>query len=180
MDTFFSSGREIPVQAKAGSGGKRISSGATFFWKDLFPWVWTIGVGIGMLGVWYEWFGEPASMEVKLLGMALWAGTSVLFRLGTKRLQEVWLEDGEVIVLAAGRRTHIPLREVTEVRESRGQKIKTIKLRLRRPSAVGQEIRFIPVHRFQAPFTDHPVVQELREMSEELSMGRNPDQPRLP
>ncbi len=168
------------MQAIAGSGEKRISSGATFFWRDLFPWIWTIGVGIGMLGVWYEWFGKPASMEVKLLGMALWAGTSVLFRLGTRRLQEVWLSEGEVVVLAAGRRTRIPLREVTEVRESRGQKIKTVNLRLRRPSAVGQEIRFIPVHRFQAPFTDHPVVQELRQRREGLSAVGDPDQPRLP
>jgi hypothetical protein len=147
---------------------KLLSSGMTTFWRDFFPPVWTIAVGAGMLGIWLEAFGEPASLGLKLLGGALWAGTSILFSLGTRRLRHVWLRGSDLIVSSSGRRVTVPLQDVIEVSETRYQKIKTIKLVLRQGSPLGSEIRFIPPPGFQAPFTEHPVIGELRERKRQL------------
>lgn len=159
------------MQSKPASAPERISSAATGFWKDFFPPLWTGVVGVGMMGVWFEWFGNPASMDLKLLGVVLWAGTSMLFRLSTRKLREVWMTDREVIVSSEGRRLRIPLGEVTEIKETRGQKIKTVRLHLRGHSALGSEVRFIPVHRGHLPFTDHPVVKELRQRKGDVAVG---------
>jgi hypothetical protein len=168
------------VDSTSGSALEIISSASTGFWRDLFPPIWTGAVGIGMLGIWFEWFGDPASMELKLLGAFLWAGTSILFRFGTKALREVWLSDSELIVSSDGHKVRIPLSEVREIKETRGQKVKTIRILLRGESRVGSEIRFIPVHRGQVPFTDHPAVQKLRQRMMEIKGEGRADRARLP
>jgi len=149
--------------------GKLLSSGMTTFWRDLFPPIWTIGVGAGMLGIWLEVVGQPAFLGLKLLGGALWAGTSILFTLGSRRLRHVWLRGSDLVISSSGRKVTVPLQDVIEVSETRGRKIKTIKLVLRRGSPLGSEIRFIPPHRLHTPFTEHPVIGELRERKRQLA-----------
>ena len=121
-----------------------------------------------------------ASMELKLLGALLWAGTSILFKLGTLNLREVWMTDHEIIVSSGGHRVRVPLEEVSEIKETRGQKVKTVRLLLRGHSRLGSEVRFIPVHRGQVPFTDHPVVRQLRQRKMEVIDGGGVGPARLP
>lgn len=153
---------------------ERISSASTGLWRDFFPHIWTVGVGFGMLGIWFEWFGRPTPPELKLLLALLWAVTSILFKLGTRNLREVWLMDQEMVVAMDGQRVRVPLEEVTEIKETRGQKVKIIRLLLRGESRVGSEIRFIPVQRAQLPFTDHPIVREIRDRKRQIAGGRHP------
>ena len=122
-----------------------------------------------MLGIWFGLIGDPASLALKLLGGALWAGTSILFSLGARRLHDVWLRGSDLLVSSSGRRVAVRLQDVVEISETRVQKIKTIKLVLRQGSPLGKEIRFIPSHRLQVPFTDHPEIGELRERTRHLA-----------
>ena len=154
------------------TGERRLSSTGTVWWRDIFPRVWTLGVGIGMAGIWLEWWGDPAPLGLKLAGAALWAGTSVLFSLFGRTLHDVWLKDDRLIVSRGGRRTEIPLRDITDLSETRAQKIKTVKIGLRPGSPLGSGIRFVPPLSFQPPFSDHPVVQEIRERKQRLAGGR--------
>jgi hypothetical protein len=150
---------------------RRLSSGVTSFVRDVFPKIWTLGVGAGMAGIWLELFGEPEPMALKLAGVAVWAGTSILFTLTTRSLRDVWLHGSDLVVSSPSesRRVKIPVEDVLEMSETRGQKVKTVKIVLRRGSALGQSIRFIPRHAFQAPFSEHPVIGEIRERKRQLA-----------
>jgi len=159
-------------------GGRRLSSEGTVWWRSIFPRVWTLGVGIGMMGIWLEWWGHPAPMGLKVVGGVLWAGTSILFFLFGSTLHDVWLEDDRLVVSRGGRRLEIPLQDITGYSESRGQQIKTVKVKLRPGSPLGSGIRFLPPLRLQTPFSDHPVVREIQERKRELAGGRG--SPRLP
>ena len=153
---------------------KRLSSEATTFWKDFFPNIWTIGVGAGMVGVWLNLLGEPTSIEIKVLGGMIWVGTSILFNMMSRTLHEVWLRGDQLVVSVGGRKVPIPLDAVTAISETRGQKIKTIKVKLRPGSPLGTEIRFIPPMGLHAPFSDHPVVREIQDRKRQLAGSRGP------
>ena len=122
-----------------------------------------------MAGIWLELFGEPASMSVKILGAIIWAGTSVLFTGWSRRIHQVWLQGTDLIVSAAGRRIRVPLQDVIGISETRGQKIKTIKLSLRPGSPLGPTVHFIPASRLQAPFSEHPLIEELKDAKRALA-----------
>jgi hypothetical protein len=141
----------------------------TGFLRETFPKIWTLGVGAGMAGIWLELFGEPASMSLKLAGVAIWAGTSILFTMTGRSLKDVWLHGSDLVVSSEGRQVRIPLEDVLEMSETRGQKVKTVKVVLRKGSAVGQSFRFIPRNAFQAPFSEHPVIGEIRERKRQLA-----------
>jgi len=157
---------------------KKLSSGLTSFLRDVFPSLWTVGVGAGMLGIWLDLFGQPATLGLKVLGGIMWVGTSVLFRAKTRNLYHVWLGEDQLLVEADGRRERVPLHDVTDFSESRAQKVKTIKLTLRPGSHLGPTLRFIPSHRFQAPFFEHPIIGEIKERKR-VSSGLNGSQARL-
>lgn len=124
-----------------------------------------------MLGIWMEWWGRPAPLELKVMGGAVWAGTSIAVSLFGRSLYDVWLEDDRLTVSRGGDRTEIPLRDVTGFSETRAQRIKSVKIELRPGSRLGSGIRFVPPLRLQAPFSDHPVIREILERKRELAGG---------
>ena len=140
---------------------EQLSSASTTFWKEVFPPLWTVVVGAGMLGIWLELFGQPASLGIKVLGGIMWLGTSVLFKATTRNLHHVRLGKDALTIGSDGRKVQIPLQDVTDISETRAQKIKTIKITLRPGSRLGPTLRFIPVFRFQAPFSEHPLIEEI-------------------
>lgn len=153
---------------------ERLSSDATPFLKNVFPIVWTLGVGAGMVGIWLEFFGQPASIGLKILGGVFWLGTSVLFSAGSRQLHEVWVEGSNLVVRGSHRHERVPLSDVTKMTEARGQKVKTIKLHLRAGSPLGSAIRFVPRGHFQAPFSEHPVITKLKERKRLLAGESGP------
>jgi len=124
-----------------------------------------------MLGIWLEWWGRPVSLEFKVVGGVVWVGTSIVVSLFSRALYDVWLEDDRLIVSKGGERTEIPLRDITGFSETRAQRIKSVKIELRPGSPLGSSIRFVPPLRLQAPFSDHPVVREIRERKRDLAGG---------
>lgn len=149
--------------------GEQLSSEMTGFVKNVFPVLWTVGVGAGIAGIWLELFGAPEPMGIKLLGVVLWAGTSILFTALSRAIHHVWLDGSDLIVSIDGRDVRIPLTDVTKMSESRGQRVKTIKLTLRPGSFLGTTLHFIPKGQLQAPFSEHPIIKELKERKGELA-----------
>jgi hypothetical protein len=125
-----------------------------------------------MLGIWMEWWGDPAPMKLKLLGLALWAGSSALFFLFGRTLCDVWLEADHLLISRGGRPEKVRLEEISGFSETRAQKIKTVKIKLRPGSVLGSEIRFVPALGFQAPFSEHPVIREIEERKRALAGNR--------
>jgi hypothetical protein len=173
-------GTEDPVESKLDLRPEKISSSMTRFLRDLFPPLWTGAFGVVMVGVWFEWFQEPTPQAQKLAVAFLWAVTSILIRLWTRSLREVWVTDQELIVTSDGHGVRVPFSAIRDIKESRGQKVKTVRLLLAEQTPVGTRIRFIPIHRFQAPFTDHPVVKELRQRTAHVPGPGGAEQDRLP
>lgn len=162
------------MELERNRAGKQLSSGMTTFLKDVFPILWTMGVGAGMVGIWLELFGEPATLGLKVLGGAIWAGTSILLTAWSRRVHHVWLDGSDLIVSSEGRDVRIRLADVTGMSETRGQRVKTIKLTLRPGSPLGSSIRFIPKNRLQAPFSEHPIITELKENKRSLAGANRP------
>jgi hypothetical protein len=163
----FEAGEEL--RSRTEIGRKKLSSESTVWWRDVFPPVWTVAVGIGMLGIWLEWWGHPVSLGLKIMGGVVWVGTSVLLALRGRSLHDVWLGGDRLYVSKGGPPREILLRDVTGFTESRGQKLKTIKINLRPGSPLGDVIRFVPPLRLHAPFTDHPVIGEITEQKQRLT-----------
>jgi hypothetical protein len=159
------------VRSRTEIGRKRLSSEGTVWWRDIFPPLWTVAVGIGMLGIWLEWWGHAVPLGLKIMGGVVWAGTSVLLALRGRSLHDVWLDGDRLYVSKGGPPREIHLRDVTGFSESRGQKLKTIKINLRPGSPLGAGIRFVPPLRFHAPFTEHPVIGEIKEQKRRLAGG---------
>lgn len=149
--------------------GEKISSGFTDFLQNWFPSVFTGGLGVLLLGLWAGWFGQSFALAEKTILTAGWVVTSIILRLGTRSLRHVWLTDREILVEERGRKIGIPLEDVVEIKESRGRKVKTIRLLLRRASPLGDEVRFVPVWHGHFPFSEHPVVKEIKQKKRMLA-----------
>jgi len=161
----------VPSRTGDKEGAQRLSSTGTVWWRDIFPRVWTVGVGMGMIGLWMGWWGHPGPREVMALAAVLWAGTSILVTLFGRSLYDVWLDGHRLIVSKDGRTVEIPLQDIMGFSESRAQKIKTIRVKLRPGSPLEEGIRFVPPLHFQAPFSEHPVIREIQERKGELAQG---------
>jgi hypothetical protein len=129
-----------------------------------------------MAGIWFENVGEPAALSLKILGGVLWAGTSILFTVWSRGIYHVWLDGPDLIVLGSTRRIRVPLHDIVGMSETRGQRVKTIKLNLRAGSHLGSSIRFIPKHRMQVPFSEHPIIRELKERKRSLAGASRPEE----
>lgn len=148
---------------------QRLSSRWTIYYKRILPTVWISGFAVATLALWSGAFDgpEPAPLAMKLgFLVATLVGAGFLLGLA-HRLEVVWIEGGNLVVSDLSTEEVVPLADIVEVTESRFGNPKTITLRLRRPGRWGDRIRFVAPVRLQLPFSDHPVVQELRSRSSE-------------
>lgn len=156
------------------AGPVPLTSGSTTFVSRVFPWVFTLLAGGTTVAAWLGLLGGEAAAPVArwgLLAVTVIGSTAQHLLLG--RLRHVWL-DGDTLVVGDVRRgLRIDLRDVIEVKESRIQRLKTIKLRLSRPTPYGTTIHFIPRgwSAVLAPWAASPVADELRERAHALSSG---------
>lgn len=143
----------------------RLTSASTTVYGRVLPAVWSAGFGIITLITWLG-VGEnhPAPPEVRWVMAATWAFGSLFLHGWLGRLRHVSL-DGDTLVVGHPRRgTRIPLREVQEVKETRAQKMKWIKVTVGRATPVGRTIRFMPKGRegWLTPWALSPVAEDLQ------------------
>ena len=158
------------------AGLEPLTGGATVYFGRIFPIVWTTAVGAFTGAVWLDLLPEgpaPAVAKWALLGVWMVVSTVIIRTFGG--LRHVWRDGDELVVGDPQRGLRIGLRDVREVEESRFQQVKTVTLRLRRPTPLGDRISFVPrgPGAFFFPLMDSSVAKELRERQRELAEEAN-------
>lgn len=152
---------------------RRISSTATAFWKRIFPPAWIALAGGGCLALILDLAGSGTPLAAKIVLGGAWTAGTPFFIWWGRRLKAVWLQGSELLVDTPMGRRRVHISDVREVTETRLQKIKLLRLELRREiPGIGREVVFIPPGGTLLPFRTHPLVGELRELKRRLA-GRS-------
>lgn len=115
---------------------------------------------------------EDQESPPKWLFLCLWvAGVAGIYWYCIP-LKEVSVDDDFLYVSNYLKEISIPLSEIYDVTENVWINIHPVTIHLRSPSEFGNDIVFMPTHRFFAFFSSHPVVDELKELARSKNMGR--------
>lgn len=144
---------------------ERITTDATTFWKYVFPTTWITALGGFNVLLWLDMIGSPpAPLAAKIAILTLWGIFSPFFLWWSSQMHHVWIDGDHLVVRPHGSPVRIPLNEVLEIKESRYQRVKVITLEFRREiPGIGKSLLFPAPFVFQKPFSDHPLVTELRQ-----------------
>jgi hypothetical protein len=178
-------GKPVPMTAPlvgrdgtSGEGGAAtanelvpLTGGSTAYFGRVFPAVWTTAMG-GLTGaVWLDLLPDgPAPSVVKWALLSVWVAVSAVIIRYFGSLRHVWRRGDELIVGDAQRGLRIHLSDVREIKETRFQQIKTVTLKLRRPTELGSSISFVPkgAGPFFFPLMSSSVARDLRERHQAL------------
>lgn len=139
-----------------------LSSRLTYFYKWIFPPVWIITFGFFTYLV---WAGSCYTYGItKWLILICLIGCSFYLFWFSSRLKKVKLQDEYLIVSDYISEELVPLAQIVEVKETRLWNPKLIKLSLARPGRWGNEIVFIAPVGFYFVWSNHPLVEELRNI----------------
>lgn len=134
---------------------RRLSSQWTLFYKVGLPPLW-LGLGL-WLGVLTQDLGDlPAPLG------ALWLGLGIFVMWLAGALKHVRLEGDALEIRGLRESLRVPLRDCEAVAGTLLLSPELVFVRLRRPSAFGSRIVFVPRPRGFHPLSVHPVVSRLR------------------
>jgi hypothetical protein len=144
-----------------------LTSSSTTIFGRILPAVVTTCAGVVAVMVWLS--PEPGmdtAVKWVVLGTTV-AVSAVVYRL-FGRFQHVWVEGEYLLIGDARRGFRVRLQDVQELKETRFEKLKWIKLRLAHSTPLGSTIRFIPRgHRaWLVPWAASPLAEELRRRIE--------------
>ena len=107
--------------------------------------------------------------------LSVWVALSTVIIRYFGSLRHVWRNGDELIVGDPRRGLRIHLGDVREIKESHFQQIKTVTLKLRRPTALGDSISFVPkgAGAFFFPLMSSGVAERLRERHQELAVQQH-------
>jgi hypothetical protein len=151
---------------------ERLSSGMTAYLRGVVPPMTTVVMGVAAAAVSLGYVDPAVPVVLRGLALVAWLAVSWGMFKWLGSLRHVWLDGHDILVDDGERRVRIPLTEVTDIRQSRFSKTKTITLELSRSTPLGDRVRFVPHVALIPNFLDHPVARELRaRRSEVLSSG---------
>ena len=156
---------------------RRLSSRTTAVYKFGFPLLWIVGVGLVTIALWFDWINEPEPTpgEVKWIFIFAWIVGSTIVIWFSRRLRSVHLQGDHLLVSDYLTEIKMPLTELEEISETRYWNPKMITLRVRRGSWYPEQIVFLAPLAFQAPYSDHPVVRDLRRAVSESEQEHERD-----
>jgi hypothetical protein len=153
---------------------RRISSAQTYFMKFVFPVLWNISCGIGVLVFFgvidVDWFKilQPIPPEMKWFGLGVWAYGNVMCFLINFRLKRVEIDDENLYISNYVSEEVVPLLNVADVSESRMMNPRPITIRFHESTEYGNRIVFLAKQQwFDFFWTRHPVVAEIWDAVEE-------------
>jgi len=140
----------------------------TVVYKFIFPAVW-----IGLFG-----FGTVAVLlgnqpEKRIFLAVLIIGTSVIGWLCFP-LKRISIEGSDLIISNFRRECRVPLSNISDVTENVMINIHPVWIHFRRPTEFGQKIMFMPTARMFAFFSTHPIVAELKRLSQGGMIQQHP------
>ncbi|HSG09294.1 MAG TPA: hypothetical protein VLA36_13115 [Longimicrobiales bacterium] len=165
-----------PEDASASSQLEPLTGGSTAYFGRVFPVVWTTAMGALTGAAWLDLLGDGATpTTVKWAMLTVWVALSTVIIRYFGSLRHVWRNGDELIVGDPRRGLRIHLGDVREIKESHFQQIKTVTLKLRRPTALGDSISFVPkgAGAFFFPLMSSGVAERLRERHQELAVQQH-------
>ena len=134
---------------------RQLSSKSTFLAKRVFPILWLGFIAVfAVTATFTGAVGKDPMFAVVPLLMAV--GGLFLFRALLWKLSDSVTDYGEYLVARrSGVEARVPIANIMNVSASSFSNPKTVTLRLIQPSALGQEVSFIPV----TPFTLNPLAK---------------------
>ena len=142
-----------------------LSSRQTFWLKVLFPLLWSGGFGAGTVALWVDRMSPAPPPLLKWVFLGAWLGGSALIWWTCCRLKRVRVDETYLYVSNFRTEVRIPLAALLRISEKPWVSQNLVTLEFRMPTAFGQRIVFTPKARWISPWTSHPVVAELRELS---------------
>ena len=158
------------VRSQASGTMNRISSGKTFFFKNVLPFVlfaWPIVV-IGFDGT-----HEENAQELALPVLIAAAACGLVFWYMRRFADEVLDQGDHLVVSRGGQQDRISLSQIMNINSNPGvASMAVITLRLAEPGKFGSAIAFIPIARFGLSFGGKNVVAE--KLVERAYRSRSP------
>lgn len=156
------------------AGMKKISSGATFFHKRIFPLIWFGGLVFILTRIWTDAALQQENwMFLVLPGFMIVIGIVVMKKLVWDLADEVYDGGEYLLVKNRGEEERIPLSNIMNVSASTSQNPPRITLRLVRGGRFGTEVSFCPVTKFSFnPFAKNPLVDELIRRVDQARLKR--------
>jgi hypothetical protein len=159
---------------------KRTLSGrGTFFVKFIFPTLWIAMFGLGALWTFRD---QAMDAEPGLWGLperwsffVLWVFGTVFLAWACFPLKRVRVDGDTLYISNYVREIHVPLADVTGVKENYFISNRPISVAFRTPTMFGQKIVFIPRGSIVWFWRRHPVAEELRMLV--LQAGGSPTVP---
>jgi hypothetical protein len=149
--------RELPM--------RRISSRLTWWYKKAFPTFWFGFIGVVTVSFIPSIIDGRVTAETLLIPLVMVAFGYLLMRwLVFPLMDEVWIENGDLVVGNRGEVDRFPISNVVDVEGSYMTYPEHIGLTLAAPSRFGKVIRFSPPFRWLG-FGTHPLAQELIDRS---------------
>ncbi len=164
------------------SGPIPLTSGSTTLFARIVPTVLVLVVAVMAVLAWTGQLGDDLARPARwtIMGVALVVAVAAQRWFG--QVRHVWLDHEHLVVGPDPHRgVRVRLQDVSDVRETRWQKMKWVKVELERTTPVGGTIRFIPRGReaWLTPWLSSPVVKQLVERVE-AAKGLGPDGTRAP
>ena len=139
-----------------------LSSRMTFSTKVVFPTVWIFGFGAITAAMWTIDGGPP---QRKLDFLVAFVAGAITFWLVCIPLKQVRAHDGNLYISNFRKEVSVTLASVAAVSENHWINIHPVTIHLRRQTAFGNRIVFMPKQRLAFGWTSHPVVNEIRQMA---------------
>jgi hypothetical protein len=152
---------------------RRLSSGATGFYKRVFPVVWFGILGVMLVVGVVSGFAKHGYPDPTLLVLPVMVaiGYYIMKLLIFGVADEVW-DDGDALLVRRGRRfERVELFNIINVSSSTISNPNRITLTLREPGRFGREISFLPPLRMLPSTSTHPVARELIDRVEAARRG---------
>jgi hypothetical protein len=156
---------------------RQLSSRMTFFYKVVFPTIWIGGFASGSALMFLSpdaWNLNPHLRKVRwIFLLALIVGAGLIYW-SCIRMKKVWLGQNSLIISNYLREITVPLQQVERVSGSILMSPELVWVHFRRATAFGNRIIFMPKLRLLSGFSQHPVVDDLRQLINEAHRGANP------
>jgi len=151
------------------SGPIPLTSGSTTVFARVVPTVLVLVLAVMAILAWVGGLGDDLAEPARWTIMGVALVVAVVSQRWFSRVRHVWLDEEHLVVGPDPHRgVRVRLQDVSEVRETRWQKVKWAKVELTRTTPMGDTIRFIPRGReaWLTPWLSSPVVKQLQQRVE--------------
>ena len=151
---------------------RKISSSSTFMMKRVFPIVWFGFVSLFLVMGIQEFIRGGAPVFIVFVPIVMLViGYIVMRMLVFDLMDEVYLDDGCVVVRNRGEEDRFPVTSILNVDSSTMTNPERITLTLRQPCKFGDGVTFSPPKRWW-PFSRNPLALELIRLAHSMDHAR--------